>query len=496
MTSLQPALSVHAIPATLVAVAPPPRRWSWRGGARLAALVLLWLGLALALAPDTPAAGDYLQAASRARAGLRYDRALDLYALAHAADPADPRPLCAAGDVRMLQREWRAAADTYRACAALDPARPAAWLGLGDALDALHDSGALGAWERSAAAGGRDALRRIALRDEAASSWDTARATWKRLPANDPQALVHLGLLALRAGDLPAARSDFVAARAAPNSYTGVLESNGFLLLAARPGLDADGWMRVGLAFLAANMPTFAASPLSTATALDPADGAAHAALGWTLWILGQSAPARAEAATALQLDPSLSFAWFASSELARADGDPDRAEADLTQALALDTRNPALWSAEGRLALARHDYIAATVAYGNAADLATRPDETIAELQFLLDHGIGLANGRALDRAAQALRHWPYVAAVWALAARLQDAAGRGDTAYYTAQAALALDPTDPGPRVLLARYELNDGDFTAAALDLRTALALQPHGPYATEAATLLARVAAINV
>ncbi len=497
MTSLQPAINVRAVPATLVAVMGPPRRapW-WRNTGKFALLALLWLGLGLALAPASPSAGAYLAAAARARAGLRYDRALDLDTRASAADPSDPRPLCDAGDVRMLQREWQFAADAYRACAALDPSRASAWLGLGDALDALHDGGVLAAWERSAAVGGRDALRRIALRDEVESQFDAARTTWQRLPASDPQALVHLGLLALHDGNLATARRDFLAARATTNPYTGLLESNGFLPLAARPSLDAEGWTRLGLDFLAAGMPRLAADPLRTATMLDPTHGAAHAALGWTLWLLGQPEPAHAEVAASLRLNPGLSFAWFVDSILAEADHLPGRAETDIQHALALDSANPTLWSAEARLALARRDYVGADVAFGNAADDATRPDETIAHLQFLLDHGIGLTDGHALAVATAAQRRWPYAEPVIAVAARLQDAAGHYDVAYYTAQAALALDPTDPSPRLMLARTALNDGDFSAAALNLRIALALRPHGPFAGEAAALLQQVAAVNV
>lgn len=447
-------------------------------------------GLALATGPVGPSVNTYLAAASSARSTYRYDRALTWYAAASAQAPDDPRPRCLAGDVYMLQQEWRLAAQAYQACANADPRDPNAWLKQGDALNAAGDlAGARTVWQRAVAAGSLTAHRRLGLLDERQQRFPEALREWTFLPAKDPQALEHLGLLALWRGDFDTARTNFVAAGAIPNQYAQQAVDGGFVLFADDPQLGPLGAGRLGYLFLSADMPSFAVAPLRQAVAGEPRFGDAHSYLGWALWQLGDTATARSEIATGLQLAPYLSFAYFASAEVATSDGKTSRALALVEHGLTLDARNPVLWGLDGQLELAGYHYPQAEIAFDNAAQLSNDPAATIAALNVYAKYGIGLATGRAHSAAITALRRFPGSSEVYDLVSEVDSELGYATIAYYIAVEAQALDPANPDPYVLLARYSVDQGDYVAAALDLRTALALRPHGPRAAEAATMLA-------
>jgi Tfp pilus assembly protein PilF len=496
---------VRLVPATLVAIMQPPGR---QGGALQRVLrgvlaAAVWLGLTAALGPVAPSVNDDLAAAARARAVYRYDRALEWYRAAATASPGDARPLCRNGEVRALQHEWTLAVAAYGRCLELRPDDAAdAWLGLGDARGALDEtSEAQQAWQRAADAGNATAVRRLALAAEAAGRVDDAESAWGRLPSQDVQAREHLGILALWRGNTAAAQADFQAARAQPNPSGAPFLDTDFLALAALPALAGQAWGRLGYAFLTEGTPALALTPLETAVRLAPAGDAAHAYLGWTLWLLSQvhvalpaplvATPAAAahELQVALRLNPRSSFAWFASGSLAFAAGELAGAHADYARAVALDAHNPTIWSASGRLALARANYLEAELDLENAARLATRPDESVALLHFYLDHGYGMNTGRALAAATTAELRWPDSELVRALFAQIADGSGRSDLAYYAAQAALSADPSDPGPYVFLGRYAENEGQYVTAAGYLRVALALAPDGPWSSQATALLA-------
>ncbi len=474
---------------------PWARRRAWLTRVVWVAAVLV--GALVTLAPTGPSAGQYIAAAANARAGLRYDRALMWYAAASAQAPGDPQPYCLRGEVRALQQEYVDADAAYQHCATLDPSSAAAWLGLGDALAARgDDAGAARAWSRSSALGGTEALRRLGQWDESRGDFAAAEADWTKLPPDDPQAQVHLGLLALERGDNATARAVFVAARAEPNKYAEQIVDSGFVLLAAEAQTSAAGFGRLGYTFLAAGMPRFAIAPLRQAVALDPTEGSAHAYLGWTEWVLGQQSDARREIALGQRLAPRLSFGWFAAGELALADGNPQGALADFRHGLSLDAKNPALWGEVGRVSLVEHDYVSAELALQNAAQLSLDPTYTIAFVRFYVERHIGLDNGRALLAATTAAQRFPANETIRFLLAEVYDQIQQQSLAYYAAQQASALDPTDPGPYLLLGRYAENEGNYLTAALDLRIALALRPNGPLAAQARALLAPIADVPV
>lgn len=469
---------------------------------RLILLSLTLLGALAIIAPVRPGVGGYLRAADAARAGLRYDRALAFYAAATAESPADPRPYCATGDVRVLQQEWRDAISAYRSCtarAANDAqAGAAGWLGLGNALSATGDNaGAERAWRQAAQRGAYEASRRLGLLYERQSRLDEARRAWAALPADDPQALEHLGMFALWRGDYATARADFVAMRAEPNAYADEMVDHGFLVLAALPPQDAAGFSLLGYRFLSIGLPGLALAPLRASLALAPHNGEAHAYLGWALWSLGQQREARQEITTGLRLAPLLSFAWFATGQLALADHNAARAADAFDRAATLDPNNPAIWAASGRLAIAQHDYITGELALSNAARLSHDPADTIALLHLYADQGLHLlTTDRAREAALDAVRRFPDSEPIHYLLAVIYDHIGQLSFAYYAAHDAVALDQTDPAPYVLLGRYAFNSGDYVTAALDLHLALALRPHGAQADEARTLLAPVEDIVV
>ena len=469
---------------------------------RLAVFVLALLGLLAVIIPVRPNVGGYLAAAAAARAGLRYDRALAFYAAASAESPADPRPYCATGEVRALQQEWPDAIAAYRSCIARATADAQegikGWLGLGNALSASGDDvRAEDAWRHAAAGGEHEAWRRLGLLYEQQSRFDEAQHAWTALPEDDPQAREHLGLLALGRGDYARARADFVAARAQPNAYADEVVDNGILVLAARPPQDAAGFSLLGYRFLSIGQPGLAQAPLRAALALDPGNGQAHAYLGWALWIAHQQSAGRQEIATGLRLAPSLSFAWYATGQVALADDDARRAGDAFAHAAALDPNNPVIWAASGRLAIAQHDYLLGELALERAAELSHDPADTIALLQLYADRGLHIqTTDRARQAALEALKRFPDDEAVRYLLATVYDEIGQPSFAYYAAQEAIALDPTDPGPYVLLGRYAFDDGNYVTAALDLRLALALRPHGPLADEARAILAPIKDIAV
>jgi tetratricopeptide (TPR) repeat protein len=454
-------------------------------------------GLAVAIGPTGPSIAQLLDAAATARAAYRYDRALAFYTEASHVDASNPRPYCLSGEVYMLQREYAEAVTAYHQCAARDSANPDAWLGLGDALQASGNaSGARVAWQRSMDAGGQTAIHRLALDAERAQRFSQADALWARLPRDDHEALMHRGLIALWSGDYALANADFQLLRAQPNRWARQVSDDGFVTIAAHP-LPGYKWQSLlGYTFLAAGMPEFALQPLRTAVSAAPRFGDAHAYLGWTLWLLGQHAEARHEIATGLRLSPKLSFAHFAAGQMAASGRQATRAITLFQQGLTLDGRNPALWESLGQEEAVANHFIEATFALRMAAVFSHDPQYTVAYLQLFLTYHYGLGNGSAQAAIVFALQDAPRSEPVLFLVGQLYDLLGNTSFALSIYQQAQALDPGDSGPYVMLGNIEENAGNYVVAALDLRTALALRPHGPFAERARSLLAPIASIQV
>lgn len=488
------AASEPAAPATIGTLAPGrgPRRFGLLCAFGAVLVVTLCAGGAVA-----PAAQDYLVAAARARAALRYDRALTDYALASAASPDFARPQCLAGEVYQLQGEFTAASAAFRRCTTLAPEDAGAWLHLGDALDQGGDHiGARVAWNRSGARGSSTAIRRLALADERDGAFANSIAEWVRLPPHDPQALEHLGLMALSRGDLTTAQANFVAARATPNAFADELVDDGFAALAALPYTSARDFGQLGHAFLSAGMTSLAVAPLRTAIALDPTSGDAHSFLGWAYWQQGDHVSGRREIALGLKLTPTLSFAAYTAGEVATADGNIRGALSLFQRGVETDGHNPVLWAEIGRMDLALRDYPAAEAALANAAAFSHDPLFSIAFVRYYVDYRLGLDDHHAIIAATTAVSRFPDNETLHYLLAKVYDLLVSPSSAYYACQQAIALDPADPGPYVLLGRYAEGRGDLVAAAFYLRTALALRPHGPFAAEARQLLAPIAGISV
>ena len=462
----------------------------WTVHWRNALFGLTLLALCLTLIPIGPGASDYLLAATRARAGYRYDMALMDYAQAHVADGANPRPLCDAGDVYTLQRQYNQAATAYRACAALAPDDGSAWLRLGDALTSAHDdAGAVAAWQRAGAAGDFSGYAKLAERAESLRQLDVAAQWWSRMPQADELAQGHLGMLALAQGDAKAASAHFYGLIHSESDYAITLRNAGVYQFAARAGDGALDEENIGIALLKLNEPTLALAPLSRAAQLAPTDGAARAYYGWTLWLLGQRDAARPQIAAGLRYSPILPFALYAAGEVEMSQSAFAAALAHFQTALILDSKNSALWSAAGDAALAEADYLTAELSYTNAAQFSADPAYSIALAQFYISHGIGLADGSARKFLLKATQRFPRSEPLAFLLGRLDDMLGQQSLAYDDFQQAVALDPTDPGPWYYLGTYAAANGDVIPAVVDLRTAVALQPAGAYAAPARKALA-------
>ncbi len=513
-------------------------RWAMR----VALIAATLLGALIVFAPAQPGVAVYLAAATQARGVYRYDRALHFDALAAAAAPADPGPVCDSADLYARQQVWSAAQAAYRRCVTLAPDDANAWYALGDALAATGDvsgaSGALAAWERATTLtgataigasatggvmgrvsgptggaygetgnrlGGALAWRRLAGRAEYARRFAEAADDWRHVVAlTSPRSALaleatrHIGLIALEQGDVTDAQSAFLVVFAANGPDAQWLSRFDFSQAAIAAPQTAADYERLGYDYLAAGLPSFALAPLARAIALAPAVGSSRAFLGWAQWTLGLRRTARGEIAQGLRLAPQLSFANFAAGEVAAEDGAPGRALALFTQGLAVDGSNPALWSEAGRMELILGEYVPAAQDMQFAAHYADDPAYSVALLSFYATYHLGLApndaTGNALAAAITATKRFPMSEQLCYLQGQIYDQAGQQTYAYYAFQRAQALDPTDPGPYLYLGRYAEQDGDYVAAALALRTALALRPTGPLASQAQALLAPLATV--
>ncbi|MGO8951474.1 MAG: hypothetical protein ACLQUY_28235 [Ktedonobacterales bacterium] len=477
--------SPRLVPGTLRAW--PKRSRTARWYLYLAGFALALLAVAVACVPTYPSEEQYLVAAAGQRASLRYDLALADYADASRGAPADPKPYCLEGQVFGLQQEWLEAAHAYDRCVALDLGSGAAWLALGDARSKLgDDAGAVAAWRRGADLGNIAALEQLAMADEEQGNVVGAVELWRQVPPSNPLAPAHLGMLALWEGDATTAKRDFGLALGSTSSSW--LVSDGFTFVASLPLDEFASEGQLGHAFLSANLPALALAPFQRAVALEPQNGEACAYLGWTQLLLGRPVPASEDIARGLEQAPSVSFVWFAAGELALDQRQPSQALSYFQEGATLDPNNPVFWAEAGSASLILRDYDGAEAMLQTASNLSQSPDDAIALLHIYVDFQLGFQDGTARRAGIEAVTRWPNNEALEFLLAEIYAGSNEAADAYYAAEAAQRLDPTDPGPYVLLGAQAENEGNYVNAALLLRIALALRPNGPYATEAESLL--------
>jgi Flp pilus assembly protein TadD len=475
-----------------------PDALTWRS----ALLALTLLTIVVALTPQQPGVTALLAAANQQRANYRYDRALALEAEARAEDPNDPRPACAQGQTLLLQREVAAAVVAYQTCVALAPDNASDWLALGDSLAAANASrtgvsngaaseAAASAWTHAARLGSDDAWARLALRDERLGRLSDATSAWAQVTpegALSELASAHLGLLALARGDVVAARGHLALLATSRDTLATQLLDNGVFLFDQRPPVVELDWLGIGYALLAMNLPAVALGPLQRAVALAPTDGAAQAYYGYALWTLGQRAAARPHIAAGLTGRFILPFAWYAAGLEALNDGHAAQALTDFQTGALTAPKNPALWSAAGDAAVGSGQFLVAELSYQNAAQYSATPDATITLIQFYLEHGLGLSDGTAIKAAREGLFRFPDSEPLAVLEGLIYQTQGQQDYAQNYFTYAQQLDPTDPGPWFYLGSMAAATGEIVTAVVDLRTALALQPSGPFAAKARAAL--------
>lgn len=440
---------------------------------------------------------DLYAAAAAARAAWRYDRALEFYGRIARLDPSDPQPHCQEGQVLALQQLYAQAEAAYTTCERLGERGPNTWLAQGDAAQSAGDlSAAEHDWLRAAAAGSLSAHGRLASLYEQEGRLAEAAAQWQALGRNDAQAQVHLGLLALQAGDYAAARAAFVAARSLPGFSGQEAVDQGFVTLAALPPEGAKGLAVIGGAFVQADMPTLARQPLETAVALDPGYGPAHAYLAWVRLAAGQLGAAETEAAAAVRLAPGESFGWFVAAQVALEQGRWSTAVSDAQAGIERDNHNPVLWETLGSAYLGQRDYVNAELSLEEAAQLGPEPVFTMELLEFYVTHRVGVMLDRAGRAALVAMTRFPANAQVTVLAGEAYELAGNLDMADAAYLRANTLDPSLPEPYFYLGRIALNAGDYVQAHLALSTYLALRPGGDLAEQARTLIAPMAGFDL
>ncbi len=463
----------------------------------LVALTLVALALVVALVPQRPGVAALLNAATQQRDAYRYDRALAFYAEARAEAPSDPRPTCAEGAVLVLQREPLAAVAAYQDCVAQAPGDAEAWLTLGDTLAATgrarDDAASVAAWQRAAQLGSAEGWERMAERDERLGLLDAATSAWAQVSpdgALGDLAAAHLGLLALARGNASAARAHLARVAGSTSDLATRMRNAGIFLFDQRTPAVALDWEGIGHALLGMGLPALALGPFQRAVALAPGDGSAHAYYGYTLWLLGERAAARTQVAAGLVDPPTLPFAYYAAGQVALSDGKAALALAYFQAGLRGDAHNAALWGAAGDAAVASGQYLVAELSYQNAAQESATPDATITLIRFYLTRGLGLDDGTALEAARNGILRFPQSEPLVYLQGLIYNALSQTNYAQGVFQFARQLDPTDPGPWLYLGRYAAASGDTVPAVEDLRTALALQPNGPYAAQIRTALAQ------
>jgi tetratricopeptide (TPR) repeat protein len=273
------------------------------------------------------------------------------------------------------------------------------------------------------------------------------------------------------------------------------LAAAGFTVLVTQPQDTSQIQGELGHAFLAADIPALAVVPFERAVSLAPRSGVAHAYLGWTLLQLDQPLRAKPEVARGVSLSPSVGFVWFAAGEVELALGQPALALTDFQEGETLDPGNPLLFAEAGQAALLLRNYTAAERFLETASSLSSTPTEAIALLSIYVDFHLGMGDGTARAAGIRAVTRWPRSEALQFLLAQILADSDQLVDAYYATLTAHRLDPTDPGPYVLLGAQAESEGDYITAALDLRIALALRPSGPLAPEARTLLAPIANVS-
>jgi tetratricopeptide (TPR) repeat protein len=453
---------------------------------RLAVLCVL-LASALFVSPSQT---DWIAAAATARAAWRYDRALAFYQMAIRRDPADPRPYCLTGEVLSLQRQLRAAIAAFTRCRALGDDSAAVALRLGDLARAEGDDvTAQREWLRSISHGGTTGRRRLALWHEARGEFDQAAIQWSALGPRDGQAQEHLGILALRVQDFPSAQRYLLAARELPGFYGQEAVDAEFAQLAALGANLPHAATSIGVAFVRANLPTFARLPLERAVAAAPDDAPAHAYLAWVELVADQQSDADAQLQLALSLAPLDPFALFVAASREGERGDWSAAADDCLLALQQDDQNPGVWLLLGRAQEGEQAYLDAELSYERAAALGSEPEYSEQLLTFYIGHRLGLTDGRAYEAAVKAEARWPTNASMRKLEGQIDDLLGQYTKSDQSWTAALRLDPSDPEPWFVLGRYAYVGGDITSAVVYLRTAASLQPGSVWAAQARKLLA-------
>lgn len=322
-------------------------------------------------------------------------------------------------------------------------------------------------------------LRSLAELAIAHGDWETARSVLEaRVEAHpdDPEAQFDLGLL-LAAEDPEAAPPYLHAAIA---SAGGDLSAEAILaeLLTSRGAGRADLQARIGLALARQGRWRLAERSLQLAVEARPDFASAHAYLGLAQDQLGVDGGPELQVALRLSpLSPTvhafLGRHWQAAGNLAAA-------RMEFERVAMLDDRDPAVMAQLGEVYAAMGDLEAAEVAFRAAVERAPLDASFWLLLaQHSLQREVEI-DTLGIPAARQAVHLDPGLAAGWDALGYGHALVGDVDLADRLLRVALAIDPRRASTHYHLGIVFQTQGDSDTAALEWRSALDLDPGGPY----------------
>jgi tetratricopeptide (TPR) repeat protein len=328
-----------------------PVAWIWP----LLVAVSLFLLAQSGSTPGKERLAQLLAGGQAHQAAREYSAAIRDYQEANRVAPALALPLVRIGQVYLAQHRYPLAIGMFQQALSLEEARGEALLGLAESYAGQGDWGRAAEAAREALAlvpGWRAARLLLGRAHLEQGDYDQAAQTFAGIP-DDPLAHYYLGLL-LAADDAEAARRHLQEVRRTLDVEAAL---SALAEAAAAPDRPA-ALIRLGVLYLRLGELSLAKRAFAAAAAETPTYAEAYAYLGRTKALRGE--PALADFRAALALEPNLVLGHYFLGSYYRAQGLTDLAEEEFWAAYRLDPDNAALCSALATVYLERSDYASA----------------------------------------------------------------------------------------------------------------------------------------